>query len=112
MGLMFSIGAVILWLAFSLLNQNAIGKLPANASGIWTGLMMAGAGIGTLCLLPVVQVLNSLKLPALGFNVSLAGHLYVWGLVIAVTSSIRRSLGVEHSISSSAHSAFWATDSP
>ncbi|TPG84102.1 DMT family transporter [Pseudomonas mandelii] len=88
MGLVFSISAVVLWLAFSLLNQRALGKLPANASGLWTGLMMAGAGMGTLCLLPVVQALDLLKLPTLGFGVSLAGHLYLWGLVIAVMSSL------------------------
>lgn len=88
MGLVFSISAVVLWLAFSLLNQSALGKLPANVSGIWTGLMMAGAGMGTLCLLPVVQALDLLKLPTLGFSVSLAGHLYVWGFVIALMSSL------------------------
>ena len=50
--------------------------------------MMAGAGMGTVCLLPVVQALDLLKLPILGFSVSLAGHLYVWGLVIAMMSSL------------------------
>ena len=88
MGLVFSISAVVLWLVFSLLNQSALGKLPANASGIWTGLMMAGAGMGTVCVLPVVQALDLLKLPTLGFSVSLAGDLYVWGFVIAVMSSL------------------------
>ncbi|MFC6338282.1 EamA/RhaT family transporter [Pseudomonas sp. CCM 7891] len=86
-GLVFSISAVALWLVFSLLNQNALGKLPLNASGIWTGLMMTGAGIGTLCLLPVVQALDLLTLPTLGLSVSLAGHLYLWSFVIALMSS-------------------------
>lgn len=88
MGLFFSIGAVVLWLAFSLLNQSALATLPANASGVWTGLMMAGAGMGTLCLLPAVQALDLLKLPSLGFSVALAGDLYAWGLVIALMSSV------------------------
>jgi drug/metabolite transporter (DMT)-like permease len=88
LGLVFSIAAVVLWLAFSLLNQSALEKLPANTSGIWTGLMMTGGGMGTLCLIPVVQALDLLKLPSLGFSGSLAGHLYVWGLVIAVMSSL------------------------
>lgn len=87
MGLLFSIGAVILWLAFSWLNQRALLTLPAHASGAWTGLMMTGAGLGTLCLLPVVQALDLLKLPSLGFSVSVAGHLYLWGFVIALMSS-------------------------
>ncbi len=79
MGLLFSIGAVVLWLAFSWLNQRALLRLPPHASGAWTGLMMAGAGIGTLCLLPAVQALDLLKLPSLGFSVSVAGPLYLWG---------------------------------
>jgi drug/metabolite transporter (DMT)-like permease len=87
MGLAFSMGAVGLWLAFSVLNQRALGTLPATATGIWTGLMMAGAGVGTLCVLPIVQALNLLKLPTLGFSVSMAGHVYLWGFIIAVMSS-------------------------
>lgn len=87
MGLLFSIGAVILWLAFSWLNQRALLTLPAHASGAWTGLMMTGAGLGTLCLLPVVQAFDLFKLPSLGFSVPVAGHLYLWGFVIALMSS-------------------------
>ena len=88
LGLLFSIGAVVLWLAFSWLNQRALLKLPSHASGAWTGLMMAGAGVGTLCLLPTVQALDLLKLPSLGFSVPVAGHLYLWGFVIALMSSV------------------------
>lgn len=87
-GLFFSISAVVLWLAFSLLNQQALKELSANATGIWTGLMMAGAGLGTLCLLPIGQALDLFKLMSLGFSMSLTGHLYLWGLVIAVMSSL------------------------
>jgi drug/metabolite transporter (DMT)-like permease len=88
MGLAFSIGAVVLWLAFSWLNQSALANIPAQASGAWTGLMMAGAGIGTLCLIPAVLALDLLKLPHLGFSVSLAGSLYAWSFVIALMSSV------------------------
>ncbi|WP_434607056.1 DMT family transporter [Pseudomonas sp. D2-30] len=88
MGLMFSIAAVLLWLAFSGLNQRALLALPPHASGAWTGLMMVGAGLGTLCLLPAVQAFDLLKLPSLGFSVSVAGRLYLWGFVIALMSSL------------------------
>lgn len=87
-GLFFSVLAVTLWLAFSLLNQSAMGKLPRAATGIWTGLMMAGAGMGTLCLIPIIQALGLFKLPSIGFSITLAGHLYTWSLVIAVMSSV------------------------
>ena len=88
MGVVFSIGAVALWLVFSVLNQSALGRLPAHASALWTGLMMTGAGIGTLCLLPLVQALGLLKLPSLGFSLSQAGQLYGWGFLIALMSSL------------------------
>jgi drug/metabolite transporter (DMT)-like permease len=88
MGLLFSIGAVILWLAFSWLNQRALLKLSPNASGVWTGLMMAGAGIGTVCLLPAIQAFDLLELPRVGFSLSVAGHLYLWSFVIALMSSV------------------------
>lgn len=88
MGLVFSMGAVALWLAFSWLNQQALLKLESSASGAWTGLMMAGAGLGTLCLLPAVQALDLLKLPSLGFSLDVAGRLYLWGFVIALMSSV------------------------
>lgn len=87
-GLFFSISAVILWLVFAALNQRGLEKLAVNASGAWTGLMMAGAGLGTLIALFVVLVLDLLKLPSLGFSVSVAGPLYAWGLFIALMSSV------------------------
>ena len=87
LALILSIGAVGLWLLFSVLNQRALASLPANSSGIWTGLMMAGAGAGALCCIPVLLKLDLLKLPNLGFGLRVAGHLYVWGLVIGVMSS-------------------------
>lgn len=87
-GLFFSISAVILWLVFAALNQKGLEKLAVNASGAWTGLMMAGAGLGTLIALPAVLALDLLKLPGLGFSVSVAGPLYAWGLFIALMSSV------------------------
>ncbi|SDB55227.1 Threonine/homoserine efflux transporter RhtA [Pseudomonas sp. NFACC23-1] len=87
-GVFFSIGAVLLWLVFSWLNQGALVNLSASASGAWTGLMMVGAGIGTLCLLPAAQALDLLKLPSLGFSICVARHLYAWGFVIALMSSV------------------------
>ena len=50
--------------------------------------MMAGAGLGSLIALPAVLALDLLKLPSLGFSLSLAGHVYAWGLFIALMSSV------------------------
>ncbi|SEO06127.1 DMT family transporter [Pseudomonas sp. NFACC39-1] len=87
-GLFFSISAVVLWLVFAALNQRGLEKLAVNVSGAWTGLMMAGAGLGCLIALPAVLALDLLKLPSLGFSLSLAGHVYAWGFFIALMSSV------------------------
>lgn len=73
-----------MWLFFSVVNQRVL----SQSLTAWTGLMMVGAGIGTLCVLPVVQMLGLLQLPTLGFSFSLAGNLYAWGLGIALMSSV------------------------
>ncbi|NIL19029.1 DMT family transporter [Pseudomonas sp. AN3A02] len=88
LGLSFSVGAVALWLAFSVLNQRALETIAPQSSTVWTGLMMIGAGIGAVCVLPVVQMLGLLKLPTLGFSFSQAGNLYAWGVGIALMSSV------------------------
>lgn len=87
-GVLFSTLAVALWLAFSLLNQRALDQLPAAATGLWTALMMVGAGLGSVCLIPFLQMLGLFKLPSLGFSVQEAGALYGWALLIAVVSSV------------------------
>ncbi|WP_312931951.1 DMT family transporter [Pseudomonas sp.] len=87
-GVLFSMLAVALWLSFSLLNQRALDQLPAAATGLWTALMMIGAGLGSVCLIPALQMLGLFKLPTLGFSVQVAGALYGWALLIAVVSSV------------------------
>lgn len=87
-GLFFSLAAVGLWIAFSVLNQDAMKTISSAALGLWTALMMLGAGLGALCLIPLVQMLGLFKLPSVGFALADAGNLYAWSLAIAVTSSI------------------------
>ncbi|UII74123.1 DMT family transporter [Pseudomonas sp. HN11] len=87
-GLLCSLGAVVLWLLFSVLNQQQLVKLPAQTTGLWTALMLAGAGIAALCLWPFMQALGLLRLPVLGAGLEQAAPLYAWALVIAVMSSV------------------------
>lgn len=44
--------AILAWLLFSVLNQKALQRLPRIHSGLWTGLMMGGAGLGVLLFIP------------------------------------------------------------
>ncbi|MFN3359709.1 MAG: EamA/RhaT family transporter, partial [Pseudomonas sp.] len=87
-GLLFSLGAVVLWIGFSVINQRQLMHLPTQAVGLWSALMLLGAGLATLCLLPLVQSLGLLKLPTLGFGISRAGPLYAWSLIIALMSTV------------------------
>ncbi|WP_045881282.1 DMT family transporter [Pseudomonas chlororaphis] len=87
-GLAASIVAVLLWLLFSLLNQKALHVIPAASVGAWTGLMMSGGALGTLCLVPIGLMLGVFRLPALGFGLEHAGWLYAWALAIALFSSV------------------------
>ncbi|WP_460135834.1 DMT family transporter [Pseudomonas sp. S1_E04] len=87
-GLLFSLSAVALWIGFSVINQQQLMTLPAQAIGLWSALMLLGAGIATLCVLPLLLGLGLLKLPTLGFCIARAGPLYAWSLVIAVMSTV------------------------
>ncbi|MFL1501045.1 EamA/RhaT family transporter [Pseudomonas sp. S191] len=87
-GLFFSLSAVALWLGFSVVNQKHLTTLPAQATGLWTALMLVGAGGTAACLLPVLYAFDLLQLPTLGFGLPQAGALYAWSLIIAVMSTV------------------------
>ncbi|MBY8973408.1 DMT family transporter [Pseudomonas sp. P867] len=87
-GLFFSLGAVALWMAFSVINQQQLAHLPAKVTGVWTALMLVGAGAAALIILPWLYVLGVLRLPTLGAGWSQAWPLYAWSLVIAMMSTV------------------------
>lgn len=87
-GLAFSVGAVLLWLSFSVINQAAMEHLHTGATSAWTCLMMIGAGLCAVLLAPLVWAADLLRLPTLGIATPNALHLYGWALSIAVMSSV------------------------
>lgn len=87
-GMAFSVGAVALWLIFSLLNQRALDRNPHLRAGLWTGLMMLGGGVGIALFLPLGLALGMSSFPALGFGWTSAGHLYLWAFGLACVSSV------------------------
>jgi drug/metabolite transporter (DMT)-like permease len=87
-GLVFSLGAVLIWLSFSVINQMAMEHLHTGATSAWTCLMMIGAGLAALMLTPLAWVMDLLRLPTLGFATPEAWHLYGWALLIALLSSV------------------------
>lgn len=87
-GVIVSFAGVALWIIFSLRNQRAMRSLHPDATVVWTGLMMMGAGLGAVCLIPPGLALGLFKLPIVGFELALAGPLYAWSLGIALMSSV------------------------
>lgn len=87
-GMAFSVGAVALWLIFSLLNQRALERNPRLAASLWTGLMMLGGGVGIALFLPLGLAFDMSNFPALGFGWASAGHLYLWAFGLACVSSV------------------------
>ncbi|WP_438391827.1 DMT family transporter [Caballeronia sp. DA-9] len=86
-GVCFSLAAILMWLVFSFYNQRAFERNPQLHSGAWTALMMTGAGVGTLLLVPLGLQLSVFNFPSLGFGWSSAGHVYMYALALTVTSS-------------------------
>ena len=87
-GVAFSIGAVALWLIFSLLNQSALADGRPIHSGAWTGLMMLGAGLAIVLLLPLGNLAGLYRFPALGFGWKQAGQVYTWAFLLAGLASV------------------------
>ena len=59
----YALGAVLAWLMFSILNQKILAKIPQVHSGLWTGLMMSGAGVSVLLFLPFGLVFGVYSYP-------------------------------------------------
>ncbi|MFJ3485746.1 DMT family transporter [Pseudomonas sp. NPDC090202] len=87
-GLTFSLGAVLIWLSFSVVNQAAMEHLHTGATAAWTCLMMIGAGLSAVLLTPLAWHLDLLRLPSIGIATPAALHLYGWALLIALMSSV------------------------
>ncbi|RAU45073.1 MULTISPECIES: EamA family transporter [unclassified Pseudomonas] len=88
MGVAFAVGAVLLWLSFSVVNQTAMEPLHVDATGAWTCLMLIGAGLCALILTPLAWAADLLRLPSQGLATPAALHLYGWALLIALLSSV------------------------
>jgi drug/metabolite transporter (DMT)-like permease len=91
-GIPLAILAAACWVWFGLVNQSALAKRPRMPAGIWTALIMVGAGLGILAFIPIGLVLNVFAAPRLGLSWHAASSLYVWGTVFALTSSLGGAL--------------------
>jgi len=61
-GVVLAIAAVALWTWFGLLNQSALTRRPTMNAGIWTALMMVGAGLGMLAFAPIAYKMGLFRM--------------------------------------------------
>lgn len=87
-GIVFSVCAVAFWLAFSVLNQKWLSKIPLYSTSAWTGLMMVGSALGMMLVLPLGYAFSLFEMPAQGASFANAGGLYASAFLIAILSSV------------------------
>lgn len=88
LGVPLAILAVTFWTLFGLLNQSALAKRPHMEAGVWTALIMAGAGLAMLVFLPVGLWMGLFEIPRLGLHWDVAGPLIMWGAGLAVFANV------------------------
>ncbi len=88
LGILLAIAAVVLWTTFGLLNQAALNKRPDVDVGVWSALILVGAGMAMAAFLPLGLRLEVFQLPKLGYGWHAAHAVYVWGGGLGVFSSV------------------------
>jgi drug/metabolite transporter (DMT)-like permease len=84
LGIPLAISAVTFWTSFGLLNTSALARRPNMDVGVWTALIMAGAGISMLAFFPVGFLFGLFEIPRLGLHWNTAGPLIMWAIGLAV----------------------------
>jgi drug/metabolite transporter (DMT)-like permease len=88
MGIPLAILAVTLWTTFGLLNQSALARRPTTDAGVWTALILAGAGISMSVFFPIGMLFSLFEIPRLGLRWDSAGPLLSWGLGLALFANL------------------------
>lgn len=88
LGIPLAILAVTLWTSFGLLNQSALAKRPTMDAGVWTALIMAGAGLAMLFFFPIGMLFDLFEIPRLGLRWETAGPLIMWGTGLAIFANL------------------------
>lgn len=87
-GIPLAILAVALWTVFGLMNQSALARRPVMDAGVWTALIMAGAGLAMIMFLPIGLMAGLFEIPRLGLGWDVAGPLIAWGAALAIFANV------------------------
>jgi drug/metabolite transporter (DMT)-like permease len=88
LGIPLALLAVTCWTVFGLMNQSALAKRPSMDASVWTALIMVGAGVTVLLLLPVGLHWDLFMIPHLGLSWHTAGPMLLWAGGLAVFANI------------------------
>ena len=87
-GIVLAIVAVACWVTFGLANQAALRNRPEMQAGVWTALILCGAGIGMLGFVPLGLRLGVFNVPQLGIAWDTSAHFIVWVVSLGVLVNI------------------------
>lgn len=88
LGIPLAILGVALWTVFGMMNQAALAKRPLMDAGVWTALIMAGAGLAMLAFLPIGLWLGVFEIPRIGLGWGEAGPLLMWAAGLALFANV------------------------
>ncbi len=88
LGIPLAVLAVVFWTLFGLMNQSALAKRPHMDTGVWTALIMTGAGLSMLVFLPAGLVLGLFDMTRLGLGWDSAGPLFMWAAGLALFANV------------------------
>jgi drug/metabolite transporter (DMT)-like permease len=87
-GILLAIVAVACWVTFGLVNQAALGHRPHMRAGIWSALLLCGAGLGMLVVYPVGAALGAFNMPRLGLRWETQHEFILWGVFVGVVVNV------------------------
>lgn len=86
-GLLLSLGALLLWFWYAILNADALRRRPGTDTFGWTSLQGIGAALGLLPLLPLGLAAGWSRLPELDPFGPAAAGLWLWAFLTGALSS-------------------------
>jgi drug/metabolite transporter (DMT)-like permease len=87
-GVVLAIVAVACWVTFGIANQAALLNRPGMDAGVWTALILCGAGMGMLLFVPFGVRFGAFNIPQLGLNWNTSSHFIVWVVCLGVLVNV------------------------
>lgn len=87
LGVACAVLALVIWIAYAVLNARAMRGDHAPASLPWTGLQGIGAGLGVLPLIPLVWAMDHSAIPHHAVLSPESARFWIWALLLGIAGS-------------------------